>query len=162
MRQIGSLSKRAEAERLASYLVTEGVAAHTEEDGDGWVIWVRDENQLDVARDAFTDFRANPDDPRYRGAERNATAIREEEARQREAARKNVVEMRGKWSRGGGVTPKHAPLVFLLIGACVLVSLWTKSINGPDALHGSKEASLLAFASDEAIETTGSLKAASF
>jgi GlpG protein len=164
MRQIGSLSKRVEAERLAAYLVTEGIPAHSEEDGEAWAIWVRDENQLDVARDAFRDFRGNPDDPRYQGVERSAAAIREEEIRQREAARKNVVEMRGKWSRGGAgmTTPKRAPLVFVLIGACIIISMWTRSINGDRALEGSKEASLLAFASDEAIETTGSLKAASF
>ena len=164
MRQIGSLSKGVEAQRLAAYLVTEGIAAHAEEDGEEWAIWVRDENQLEVARDAFRDFRGNPDDPRYRGVERSAAAIREEELRQREAARKNVVEMRGKWSRGGAgmATPKRSPLVFVLIVACVGVSLWTKSINGERATQDSREANMLRFASREAEVTAGSLKAASF
>lgn len=126
MRQIGSLTNRAEAERLAAYLVTEGIAAHAEDDGDEWAIWVRDESHLETARDAFTDFRANPDDSRYQGVERTAAEIQQEEIRQREAARKNVVEMRGKWSRGGGMaSPKRAPLVFVLIGASVIACLWT-------------------------------------
>lgn len=164
MRQIGSLTTRADAERLTAYLITEGITANVEEEGDEWALWVRDENHLETARQALQDFRANPDDPRYDGVERAAVAIREEEIRQREAARKNVVEMRGNWSRGGGasVSPKKAPLVFILIGACMLVSFWTKSINGDRAVQESKEADMLAFASDKTIEAAESPRAASF
>jgi GlpG protein len=136
---------------LAAYLVTEGVAAHAEQDGDDWAIWVRDENHLGKAREAFQDFRANPEDKRYQNVVRTAVAIQEEEVKRREAARQNVVEMRGKWGKGGGTTTsKRAPLVFVLIGLCVLASLWTKSLNGPAALHNdNKEAALLSFAESD-------------
>jgi len=164
MRQIGSLTIRADAEQLAAYLVTEGITAHVEEEGDEWTLWVRDENQLETARQAMRDYTDNPSDPRYDGVEQAAAAIHEEEVRQREAANKNVVEMRGKWNRGGGasVSAKRAPLCFMLIGACLLVSFWTGSINGPEAVSRSTEADKLAFASDKAIETAGSARTAAF
>ncbi|MCA9120873.1 MAG: rhomboid family intramembrane serine protease [Planctomycetaceae bacterium] len=128
MRQIGTLEKQSSADRLAAYLVTQGISAHAEADGAEWAIWVRDENRLEEARDAFRDFKHNPDDSRYKDVERTASQLQREEAAQREAARKHLVEMRGKWGKGG--VAKRAPLVFVLVGACVMVSLWTKSMNG--------------------------------
>lgn len=150
MRHIGSLTKQADAERLAAFLVTEGIASHAEAEGDEWAVWVRDENRLDDAREAFRDFKHNPEHSRYRDVERVASQLRREEAAQREAARKHVVEMRGKWGKGG--TAKRAPLVFVLIGLCVMASLWTKSLNSktnPRAFHESQEAEWLRFASLE-------------
>ena len=144
MRQIGSLSKQTDAERIAAYLVTEGITAHAEAEGDEWTIWVRDENRLDDARNAFQDFKHNPEDGRYKNVEREAAELRREEASQRDAARKNVVEMRGKWGKGGSA--KRAPLVFVLIGLCVMASLWTESMNGQKAFHASKQAEWLRFA----------------
>lgn len=147
MRQIGSLTKQTDAERLAAYLVTQGIGAHAESDGADWAIWVRDENRLDDAREAFRDFKHNPEDSRYKNVERTAAVLRREEAEQREAARKNLVEMRGKWGRGGSA--KRAPLVFVLIGLCVMASLWTKSMNESARRESTDEEQLLLFASAE-------------
>ena len=147
MRQIGSLTKQMDAERFAAYLVTQGIHAHSEADGDEWAIWVRDENQVDDARGALQDFKHNPEDTRYRDVERTAAALRREEASKREAARKHVVEMRGKWGRSGSA--KRAPLVFVLIGLCVLTSLWTNSMNDSERRETSAEEQLLLFASAE-------------
>ena len=154
MRQIGSLAREADAERLAAYLITQGIAANTEQEGDDWAIWVRDENRLDDAREAFRDFKHNPEDTRYDNVERVAAKLRREEAEQREAARKNVVEMRGKW--GSSKAAKKAPVVFALIACCVLASLWTKSMGSPEAYAVSKEAELLRFASRESMSQVDS------
>ncbi|MEO8495348.1 MAG: rhomboid family intramembrane serine protease [Planctomycetota bacterium] len=153
MRHIGSLTKQIDAERLAAYLVTQGISSHAEADGDDWAIWVRDENRLDDAREAFRDFKHNPEDSRYKHVERTAAVLRREEAVKRESARKHVVEMRGKWGRGGSA--KRAPLVFTLIGLCVMASLWTKSMNGPEAFVTSKQADMLRFASIESRQAAG-------
>jgi GlpG protein len=125
MRQIGMLTNEADAQRFAAYLITQGVIAHAEEDQEGWVIWVRDENHLETARDAFETFRINPADRRYQGAERQADTIRRNEIKRRDEARKNVVEMRGRWGTGGAAAARRAPLVFVLIALSVLVTLWT-------------------------------------
>ena len=65
------MDREADARRFAAFLVTSGVTAHAEQDGEGWAIWVRDENQVEAGRTAFRDFRRNPDDARYRGVERD-------------------------------------------------------------------------------------------
>jgi len=130
MRQVGSLSKEADARRFTAYLVTQGIAAHSEAEREGIAIWVRDENHLDKAREEFEQFRRAPDDRRYAGAQREADAIQREAVRKRELARKNIIEMRGKWSAG---IRRKAPMVFVLIAACVGVGMLTGFGNRPDS-----------------------------
>jgi GlpG protein len=122
MRQIGTLDNEPDAERLAAYLVTQGIEAHAETDGDGWAIWVRDENDLESARESFQQFRVDPRDPRYRGAERAANSILREKEKERRRAADNVIEMRDRWRQG---SLRKAPLTSLLIVASVLVTLAT-------------------------------------
>ncbi len=121
MRQIGSLLQERDAQRFAAYLVTQGIDSHAEQDTQEWAIWVRDENRIDEARKAFELFRVDPQDARYRGAEREAESIRREAVQQRLAAQKNVVEMRGRWKSS---TAARAPLTATLIALSVLVSLF--------------------------------------
>jgi GlpG protein len=128
MRQLGTLKTESDARRLAAWLVTERIDAHAEEDGSAWAVWVRDEDHLDEARQAFAHFQANPDDPRYDGVERKAERVLRDEQELRKKQLGNVVQMRGKWSSGpaGGVgTPQRCPLVLALIGISVLVALLT-------------------------------------
>ena len=113
MRQIGSLTKQLDAERFAAYLVTQGIHAHSEADGDEWAVWVRDENQVAEAKEALEDYRRNPERSTYRGVERAAENLLREEAQKRDAARKNVVEMRGRWGRAG--SNRRRPLTITII-----------------------------------------------
>ena len=84
--------------------------------------------------------------------DRTAAALLREETLKREAARKHVVEMRGKWGKGG--TAKRAPLVFVLIGLCVMASLWTKSMNESTDRPSTAEEQLLLFASSASYSET--------
>lgn len=119
MRQVGTLQDANHARRFADYLVAEGVKAHAEEEPDGWAIWVRDENQLDRARQELEQFRAAPDDARYREAARSADTIRRQEARRSEKAAKNVVQMSGRWNRPLG---RKAPLTLALVAASIVLA----------------------------------------
>jgi rhomboid protease GlpG len=152
MRQIGSLNDSSAAERFAAFLVTEGINAHAEAEADAWAIWVRDENRLSEAREAFQDFKSNPEGNRYKNVEQAAAELRREEANKREMAQKNVVEMRGKWGKSG--TAKRAPLVFVLMGLCVMASLWTKSMNRTPRRPSTAEEQKLLFASAESYAQT--------
>jgi GlpG protein len=118
MRQIGSLSHQTEAERFTAYLITQGVAAHAEEDDGAWTVWVRDEDKLDHATEALKDFRRHPDDQRYQGVIREASARLAAEARRHERVRRNIVTMGERWrhQRAGST-----PLVSTVIGLCVVV-----------------------------------------
>ena len=134
MRQLGSLPTESEARRFAAWLVSQRIEAHAEQEPSGWVVWVRDEDQLPRAREALAHFREHPDDSRYQGAEKSAEAIlRDEEARRRQALG-NVVVMRGRWGSGipgmGGVKRK-APLIKALIGLSILLAVlaWNDMID---------------------------------
>lgn len=120
MRQIGTLTNERDARRFAAYLVTQGIAAHAEADSGEWAVWVRDENHVPEAREAFEDFRRNPDRETYRGVERTAESLLRDEVKQRESAARNVVEMRGRWNRPA---LRRRPLTFTLIALSVLVFL---------------------------------------
>ena len=121
MRQVGSLPDQQKAERFAAYLVTQGIDAHAEQDNHDWAVWVRDEDRLDQARDSLSHFRLDPDDSRYRGVERDAEVIRREEFQRRAAAQKNLIEMRGRWSRPMAA---RAPLTMTAIMLSILVTIF--------------------------------------
>ena len=120
MRQVGNLSNQRDAQRFAAYLVTQGIDAHAEQDTHNWAVWVRDENTIEEARKSFELFKIDPQDSRYKGAERDAEAIRRDEAQRRIAAQKNVIEMRGRWRQS---TARRAPLTTTMIVLSVLVTL---------------------------------------
>ena len=122
MRQVGTLPSEQDAHRLANYLVTQGVTAHAENEPDGWAIWVRDENHLDQAKEELGRFAEDPADARYDGADAAAHTIRQQELQKREAARKSVVAMRGRWNRPA---LRRRPLAGTLIGLSVLVAMST-------------------------------------
>jgi GlpG protein len=138
MRQIATLPNESDALRFAAFLVARGVAAHAEEEDSIWAIWVRDEDHVDKARDEFERFRENPTDSAYEGAERAAREILLEEHAKRRQARKNVVEMRSKWNRGGtAVAAQRIPftrtLIFLSVTATILGSFQLMG-ESPDSI----------------------------
>ena len=120
MRQIGTLSNQSKAARFAAFLTIEGVSAHTEADGQEWIIWVHDENQVGQARDAYAEYLADPNGAAYQGVEDQAEQLLQEKVKQREAASKNIVQMRGRWKRAGG---RRQPLITTLIAISVIVFL---------------------------------------
>ena len=126
MRQAGILKDEREARRFAAWLVTQRIEAHAESEGDAWTIWVRDEDQIRQAREALSHFQAHPQDPKYRNAERSAEQLLREEEEQRQRAKGNIVEMRGRWGVGGTIA-RRCPLVLALIGASILVTLFASS-----------------------------------
>ena len=131
MRQVGQLSNEADAQRFAAYLITENVDAHAEADGKGWVIWVRDENDVDKARESLNHYAKNPQDPQYQGVVREAQSILREKERQQQKMRENVVEMRGRWKSAGGAGVRNATLTKVMIGLCVVVGLLTGGAFNP-------------------------------
>ena len=118
MRQIGTLSHQLLADRFTAFLITRGISATVEEDGQTWSIWVRDEDHLETAQQAFQDFLRDPQDERYRGVMREATERLQEETRQREQTRRRQVDMSKRWRRGQS---GNIPLVKTVIGLCIAI-----------------------------------------
>jgi GlpG protein len=134
MRQVGALPDETQADRFAAWLVAQRIQAHAEPDGGGWAIWVRDEDRLSEAREALAHFQANPNDPRYQNARKAAEDFRRQEEQERERARKNVVEMRGRWGGGPTGVSRRCPLVIALIGASVLAFIVTDMGQGQNSI----------------------------
>jgi rhomboid protease GlpG len=147
MRQVGTLSTERQARQFAAWLVSQRIEAHAEEESGTWVVWVREEDQLPLAREALVHFREHPDDAKYHGAEQSAEMARREEAVRRRQAQGNVVEMRGRWSSGPGMpgAARRCPIVLVLIGLSALVALLTsgdtmdeeRSGKPPGLIYGS-------------------------
>jgi GlpG protein len=132
MRQAGTIKDERDAQRFAAWLVTQRIEAHAEPEGGAWAVWVRDEDQLPKAREALAKFQVNPQDAKYRDAERTAQQVLREEEEQRQRARGNVVEMRGQWSTGRAIA-RRCPLVMVLIAASVLVTLFIPAESSSQA-----------------------------
>jgi GlpG protein len=122
MRQAGTIGSESQARRFGDYLLTLGIAAQVDEEPDGWAVWIRDENHLDDAKEQLSRFLMDPDNPRYRDAAGKASDIRREATRKADQARKNIVDIRGRWDR---VSARRAPLTFTAIAVCVGVFILT-------------------------------------
>jgi GlpG protein len=129
MRQVGILPSEPEARRFAAWLVSQRIEAHAEQESSGWVVWVRDEDQLPKARDALAQFREHPNDPKYQEAQRTAETVQREEESRRRQAQGNVVEMRGRWGTAIGMAgaKRKAPLVMAMIAASAVIAMLTYS-----------------------------------
>jgi GlpG protein len=124
MRQAGTFSNREQGQRLVDHLHTQGVSAKLDPAGDQWGVWIRDEDQLAKATAEIEQFRQNPDAPQYAQASQAAEALRKKEAKEDEARRKNVIEVRDRWDKTAG--GRGRTLTMLLIAACVLVGILTE------------------------------------
>lgn len=145
MRQIGSIENRQHAVLFIDFLVSQDISAHAEEEADHWAIWVRDENNLEKSLDELKQFNENPTDPLYQRASADAEARRRENNQRRQAAQKNLVNMRGQWQKG---LSRHTPFVFLLIFACVAVTM----LNGVNQeIPSGSKAWVVTFMSQESL-----------
>lgn len=120
MRQIGTLSEESSAERFVDYLTTLGIAAQSEADDGKWLVWIRDENQIEAAREELSKFQANPGAEPYQAARQRAYEIRSEEAKKRMEATKQFHQVRDVWS---APLSKKAPIVFALIVICIALAV---------------------------------------
>lgn len=138
MRQVGSLESEASARRFAAWLLAQRIEAHAEQESSGWVVWVREEDQLAKAREELTHFREHPADAKYQGAEKSAEAVQRENAARRQQAQGKVIEMRGRWGAPGMPgTRRNAPISMLLIGISAVVALltWNDTMEQAETRH---------------------------
>ena len=123
MRQLTSLTNDEYARRFTAYLFTQGIDTQLEQDGDQWLIWVREEDSLEPARELYQQFQTEPDHERYQGAVQAATTMQREDAKrqQEEQSQRNYIEMRDQWRQGR--RRRNNPLTKMLIALSVLVTL---------------------------------------
>ena len=98
MRSIGSLENSPHAKRFEAFLLTEGIPSQMDEDASEWVVWIKDEDQLDRARTLFEEFQKDPDHERYRVALSKAESIQREQEKKRREYKKKSQRWGGKGS----------------------------------------------------------------
>jgi GlpG protein len=129
MRQAGTLSSKQDADRFSNYLLAQGIGSKVEPSDGQWAVWIRDENQVERSRQELEQYRATPDDPRYREAESAARQVRIAEAQRQRQAQKNYHDLRRVWSGSGRQT-----ITVAMIALCVLLFLGREDIPTNDYL----------------------------
>src|SRR5271155_160406 len=76
MRQIGTLPDGDTARRLADYLLTLQIETRLDQQPEGWIVWVCDEDRVPQARQQLAEFLNNPADTRFAGAAKAAQQLR--------------------------------------------------------------------------------------
>jgi GlpG protein len=120
MRVLGTLPDQAQAERLVDYLVAREMLSTAEAKGDQWAVWIKDEDHVADALEAFEKFKANPADPAFDGHKEQADAVRREREEKLERARENTRTAAWLWARPDLT---RLPVTIGLIVACAIVSI---------------------------------------
>ncbi len=121
MRQIGTLSDEQQAQTFVDFLLTRGIASKIDAAADGVSIWIREEDQLADARAELARFQQDPAAEYYQAASTGARQLRQENQRRETEHRRNMIDMRRRWSARGGA--RNQPLTMALIGLSVVVTL---------------------------------------
>lgn len=125
MRLIGYLENEPQARTFADFLYVKGIESQLEfQKGEGWGIWIRDEDKLEPAAKLLTGFRESPSDPRYSTEAKGAMQLREDEKKGQEAYRKRQRSGRHLFKPLTGYG--FGPLTFALIAACVAVFIFSR------------------------------------
>lgn len=117
MRELGIIDEEAQARGLADYLLTLDIPSRVVANRDGrFAVWVQHEDKVARARAVFDEFRADPDDPRFRAATRSAREIRRQAQQAEKEHRRASRNLRDRWE---GALHVRAPFTSALIAACV-------------------------------------------
>ncbi|HAY78328.1 MAG TPA: hypothetical protein DCY79_00820 [Planctomycetaceae bacterium] len=140
MRQVGSLPSEAEAKRFTAFLITQQISAQAEQTPSGaWVVWSRDENDLQQAKQELAKFQENPNDTRYQGVEQQAQTLQKEAAERQQQLQKNVVQVRKDWGRTAGAGPnRKRPITLTLMGVAIVASFAGNFGNTPNGMIYSR------------------------
>lgn len=127
MRLIGSLKDKAQAEKFAAHLLTQGIHTHLESEQDDIEMWIKDEDRVEQAVDLLHEFQTDPTAAKYADAIPRAKQIQDEAIKKRRLVEKNVVNVAGT-----GVQRNH-PLTISLMVICGVVALLT-NFGAPNSM----------------------------
>ena len=152
MRRIGSLANESLAQRFCDYLVTLSIDAAADHDSDQsdapWNIWIREEKDVDQAREEFARFTESPEDGRYQVQEDVARIRDQRVAEQQEKVkqhRETIRSMPADSGRGLGPmvmapTKQQAiPVTIGIIVISVIVSFTSNFSHPRGARRGGNE-----------------------
>lgn len=125
MRQIGQMTDAAQARGFGDFLVAQGIRNELEGEAEGsWSIWIRDEDQLAVARTWLEKFQQNPGSAEFLAAPIEAAKKRAAEAKERDEYRQRIRTRRSMFPKLGAYGV--GILTYALIFACLIVAVYSK------------------------------------
>jgi GlpG protein len=98
------------------------MTTRVEPQGEGWALWIYNEDHVAKARQELDAYLKDPDDPRYRDASRSAQAVVREKQQLDRVYRKNVRDLSGRWDR---TNFRRRPVTVSLIAISVTIYLLT-------------------------------------
>jgi GlpG protein len=121
MRQIATLPDSEAARKLTDYLLTLKIETRLEEQPDGWIVWVCDEDRVAQARQEFDQFIHNPQDARFASAARTARDLRLREMEEEEEYQQRLTDFRKQMTEPAQ-HPRTVTAVLLAVAAVVTFS----------------------------------------
>jgi GlpG protein len=128
LRQIGTLPKALDSKVFADYLLTLGMRARIDEQPEGWMVWIYNEDHVLKARQELQGYVSQPNDPRYQNAIEAARSIRQKDQQLDQEFRKNFRSVADQWAYP---SLRQRPLTFGLVAACLVVFLLVESGRFP-------------------------------
>ena len=120
LRQIGTLPRNLDSQLFGDHLLALGMKARFDEQPDGWIVWIYDEDQLPRAKAELEAYVRQPDDPRFQEAATAADEVRRNEAKLEKEYRKNFRDVTDLWT---GLRLRRRPLTMALVIVSVVVFL---------------------------------------
>ncbi|MCM2375211.1 rhomboid family intramembrane serine protease [Aporhodopirellula aestuarii] len=161
MRRIGNLPGEAQANRFCDYLQTQAIDAKTSSIDESAPpattehdIWIRDERDVEKARELFSQFQSDPTSSEYdvsAAAERLRRQRSNEIAKKLAAQKKSQMKLRrgtggGNFAGGlGGQTPASIPVTIAVVVFATLIGFATNFSMirpNPDSAEASSQATL--------------------
>ena len=141
MRELGVLPDAFQARALADYLLTLRIETRLEQQAEGCVLWVCDEDRVAEARKELEAFRQEPRAARYAAAGTAAEAIRQEEDEVEEAYNRRQTELREMMAEPQ--KPRSGwPFTIFLVVVAILISFVTR--YGEDKSQAAMQALFIA------------------
>ncbi|HKQ36907.1 MAG TPA: rhomboid family intramembrane serine protease [Verrucomicrobiae bacterium] len=125
MRAIGEVSDRTAAEEFQDILYAQGIHAEIERgDKEGWLIWVKSDDDCPRAAEMLGWYRENPNDPRFKNALEHAETARRRASQDQANYERRTRNVRKSFASLKG--HRFGPLTYALIFISAVVFVMTR------------------------------------
>lgn len=122
MRQLAAFPESGDAHTLADYLRSLEIETRIDQSASGWVVWVRDEDDVPRARQELAEFLKEPTHERYHQA---ASAARQRRNRKQEAEEHARRRAQERLEARRLAPNRQVTVMFIALSVVVSVAFWT-------------------------------------
>lgn len=123
MRELGISPNREQASILVDYLLTQNIPGEVRLEDGQHVVWVRDEDDLERAKEIYAEFQGHPHDSKYVASRKPAKVIRK---KTEQAEKQYAALYQDAYDFWGRPAPSRVPLTMALMALSVVFTFWTQ------------------------------------